>query len=84
MDGLCVWDVLNVCGCGYLRVKVGRLRVGAWLNWTGTIETLKHLKKDTNEVRKGTECGISFHGFTDVKEGDEIIAFTKFEVARHL
>lgn len=50
----------------------------------GTIETLKHLKKDVTEVRKGTECGISFHGFTDVREGDEIIAFTKFEVPRHL
>lgn len=50
----------------------------------GTIETLRHLKKEVGEVRKGTECGISFEGFTDVKEGDEVVTFTTFEVPREL
>jgi translation initiation factor IF-2 len=52
--------------------------------YEGTIETLRHLKKEVGEVRKGTECGISFDGFGDVKEGDEIVTFTTFEVPREL
>ncbi|WWC87684.1 translation initiation factor IF-2 [Kwoniella dendrophila CBS 6074] len=50
----------------------------------GEIETLKHLKKEVQEVRKGMECGIALQGFTDIKEGDEIITFTKIEVPREL
>lgn len=52
--------------------------------YEGTIETLRHLKKEVGEVRKGTECGISFDGFTDVREGDEVVTFTTFEVPREL
>ena len=48
------------------------------------METLRHLKKDVNEVRKGMECGISFHGFAGVQEGDEVVSFSTFEVARDL
>lgn len=51
---------------------------------TGAIDTLKHLKKDVTEVRKGTDCGISFVGWNDIKEGDEIVTFTTFEVPRQL
>lgn len=50
----------------------------------GNVETLKHLKKDVGEVRKGTECGISFEGFNDVREGDEVVSFTTIEVPREL
>jgi translation initiation factor IF-2 len=50
----------------------------------GTIETLKHLKKDVTEIRKGMDCGIAFKDFNDVQEGDEIVCFTTFEVAREL
>jgi translation initiation factor IF-2 len=52
--------------------------------YEGTIETLRHLKKEVGEVRKGTECGISFDDFADVKEGDEVVTFTTFEVPREL
>jgi translation initiation factor IF-2 len=51
---------------------------------SGTIETLKHLKKDVTEIRKGMECGIGFKDFNDIQEGDEIINFTTFEVPREL
>ena len=50
----------------------------------GKIVTLKHLKSDVEEVRKGMECGIQMEGFNDVKEGDEIVTFKTFEVARKL
>ncbi|OCF42365.1 translation initiation factor IF-2 [Kwoniella heveanensis CBS 569] len=52
--------------------------------YEGTIETLKHLKKEVQEVRKGMECGIALEGFTDIREGDEIVNFTKIEVLREL
>ncbi|WRT65515.1 translation initiation factor IF-2 [Kwoniella shivajii] len=52
--------------------------------YEGTIETLKHLKKEVQEVRKGMECGIALEGFTDIREGDEIVTFTKIEVPREL
>ena len=54
------------------------------MGYVGTIDTLKHVKKDVDEIRKGSECGISFHGFNDVKEGDEVVTFASFEVAREL
>lgn len=50
----------------------------------GTMDTLKHLKKDVTEIRKGMECGVGLEGFEDVREGDEIVTFVTFEVAREL
>ncbi|WVQ73734.1 translation initiation factor IF-2 [Cryptococcus sp. DSM 104548] len=50
----------------------------------GSMGTLKHLKKDVQDVRKGMECGIALEGFTDIKEGDEIVTFVKVEVLREL
>ncbi|KAE8541289.1 translation initiation factor IF-2 [Cryptococcus gattii VGV] len=52
--------------------------------YEGSIETLKHLKKDVHEVRKGMECGIALEGFVDIREADEIITFVKVEVLREL
>ncbi|WVO13212.1 translation initiation factor IF-2 [Cryptococcus depauperatus] len=52
--------------------------------YEGSIETLKHLKKDVTEVRKGMECGIALENFTDIKEGDEVVTFMKMEVPREL
>ncbi|ORX36345.1 hypothetical protein BD324DRAFT_580627 [Kockovaella imperatae] len=54
------------------------------LVFEGEIETLKHLKKDVDEIRKGTECGVGLANFKDLKEGDEIVAVTKVEVPRTL
>lgn len=50
----------------------------------GTMETLKHVKKDVMEMRKGTECGIGIEGFQDIREGDEIVTFQTLEVPREL
>ena len=36
----------------------------------GTIASLKNQKKDVAEMRKGTECGIGFEGFTAFEVGD--------------
>jgi len=42
----------------------------------GKIASLKHLKKDVNEIKKGYECGINIQNFKDIKEGDIIEAYS--------
>ncbi|KAK3898195.1 hypothetical protein C8A05DRAFT_19174 [Staphylotrichum tortipilum] len=67
----------NIAGCkmlnGYVkrgtkaRVMRGRLEV-----FEGTIETLRHVKKEVDEMKKGNECGMSFAGWDELQEGDQI------------
>lgn len=40
---------------------------------------MRHLKKDVVEVRKGSECGLSFTAFADLREGDLIQMYEKIE-----
>ena len=48
----------------------------------GALESLRRFKDDVNEVRSGTECGIGVKDYQDVRAGDQIECFTRFEVAR--
>ncbi len=50
----------------------------------GTLATLKRIKDDVNEVRAGTECGMSFENYQDIQPGDVIEAFEVEIVARTL
>ncbi|RXW24893.1 hypothetical protein EST38_g985 [Candolleomyces aberdarensis] len=47
--------------------------------YEGSLDTLKQLKRDVTEVRKGTECGLSFDGFSDLQDGDLIQTFERIE-----
>ncbi|KAJ2931442.1 hypothetical protein H1R20_g5671, partial [Candolleomyces eurysporus] len=47
--------------------------------YEGSLDTLKQLKKDVTEVRKGIECGLSFEGFSDLQDGDLIQTFERIE-----
>jgi len=38
----------------------------------GNISSLKRVKEDVKEVKKGIECGILLHKFDDYQEGDQI------------
>jgi translation initiation factor IF-2 len=38
----------------------------------GPVDTMRHLKRDVMEVRKGMECGLSVRGFDDFREGDTL------------
>ncbi|PVH95400.1 initiation factor 2 [Periconia macrospinosa] len=40
--------------------------------YDGTISSLKNQKKDVVEMRKDSECGVSFAGWEDFKEGDKV------------
>lgn len=41
----------------------------------GKISSLKHIKENVTEVKKGYECGIGIESFRDIREGDIIEAF---------
>ncbi|MDT8408154.1 MAG: translation initiation factor IF-2, partial [Wenzhouxiangellaceae bacterium] len=50
----------------------------------GELESLRRFKDDVKEVQAGTECGISVKQYNDVKPGDQIECFERYEVARTL
>ncbi len=50
----------------------------------GELESLRRFKDDVTEVQSGTECGIGVKMYNDVKPGDQIECFERFEVARTL
>jgi translation initiation factor IF-2 len=50
----------------------------------GDLESLRRFKDDVNEVRAGTECGIAVKNYNDVKVGDQIECYERFEVERKL
>jgi translation initiation factor IF-2 len=50
----------------------------------GELESLRRFKDDVKEVQAGTECGIGVKQYNDVKEGDQIECYERYEVARTL
>jgi translation initiation factor IF-2 len=42
-------------------------------------DTMRQLKKDVTEIRKGMECGLSFAGFDDLREGDLVQVYQVLE-----
>ncbi|KAI1385190.1 initiation factor 2 [Hypoxylon trugodes] len=79
----------NVAGCRVRNGVVARtnlyriFRDGKKI-FDGKLETLKHVKKDVTEMRKGTECGIGFEEFQDIKVGDQIQAYEEVKTKRFL
>lgn len=45
----------------------------------GNLDTMRLLKKDVIEIRKGSECGLGLAGFDDVREGDLIQMYHEIE-----
>ena len=52
--------------------------------YEGQLESLRRFKDDANEVKMGMECGIGVKNYNDVKVGDQIEVFERFEVQREL
>ncbi|KDN45590.1 P-loop containing nucleoside triphosphate hydrolase protein [Tilletiaria anomala UBC 951] len=81
----------NIAGC---RVTNGVVNRGARVRilrgkersiiFDGKLDTLKHVKKDVEEMRKGTECGMAFDGFENIMVDDVIQCYNTFEVPRTL
>jgi translation initiation factor IF-2 len=46
------------------------------LTWKlGIVTSLKNVKKDVQEMRRGTECGMGFENWEDFQTGDMIQTF---------
>jgi len=56
-------------GCG-----VRLLRDGVVIH-SGELSQLKRFKDDVREVARGYECGLSFAGYHDLREGDQVECF---------
>ena len=84
-----VSKVGKVAGC---RVNEGIVRRGAKVRLLrdnvviheGKLSTLKHFKDEVREVRQGSECGMSFENYNDIRQGDVIECFDVQEVAATL
>ncbi len=50
----------------------------------GKLKTLKRFKEEVKEVKDGTECGMAFENYEDIRAGDMIECFELEEVARSL
>ncbi|KAI0969009.1 translation initiation factor IF-2 [Xylaria arbuscula] len=79
----------NIAGCRVRNGVVGKnnlyrvLRSGEVV-FEGKLETLKHVKKDVMEMRKGAECGMGFEEYQDIEVGDQIQAYEEIRTKRSL
>ncbi len=48
----------------------------------GTLKTLKRFKDEVKEVKEGTECGMAFENYDDIKEKDIIECYDVISEAR--
>jgi translation initiation factor IF-2 len=79
----------TIAGC---RVQDGVIRRDAEIKvmrgdeqlFKGKVNSLKRFKDDAREVTNGMECGIGLSGFSDLKEGDLIEAFSTEKLAADL
>ena len=75
-----ITKVGKVAGCmiteGVVRRGAGvrLLRDGVVIH-QGELSQLKRFKDDVREVARGYECGLSFAGFNDLREGDVVECF---------
>ncbi len=79
----------NIAGC---MVTTGMVKRGAKVRLLrddvviheGTLKTLKRFKDEVKEVKEGTECGMAFENYDDIKEKDIIECYEIVEEARTL
>ncbi len=77
----------TVAGC---LVQSGKMVKGAKVRirrngdvvFTGSLQSLRHVKEDLAEVAAGMECGITVQNFSDFRPGDRIEAFEVRQVRR--
>lgn len=50
----------------------------------GTLSSLKNVKKDVTEMRKGNECGMGFENWTQFKQGDQVQSYEETSEKRTL
>ena len=83
--------VRNIAGCRVTNGVISRSHEVRVLRgdareqvFRGRLDALRQVKKDVAEMRKGTECGMSFDGFDDVRTGDIIQCVESVDVPQSL
>ena len=82
-------EKIKIAGCKVTNGTISRanqvrvIRNGETV-YTGTLHSLKNVKKDVTEMRKGTECGMGFQDWENVQEGDQVQCFEEKEEKRTL
>lgn len=82
-----VTKVGKIAGC---MVTEGRVKRGTKLRLLrdnvviheGDLKTLKHFKDEVKEVKEGSECGMAFENYQDIRVGDIIECSEIEEIAR--
>jgi translation initiation factor IF-2 len=80
---------VKIAGCKIRNGVIGngtRVRVmrGEEKVYDGTIASLKNVKKDVQEMRKGSECGMGFDGWEAFEVGDQIQTYEERSEKRTL
>ncbi|KAL2072089.1 hypothetical protein VTL71DRAFT_11432 [Oculimacula yallundae] len=65
------------------NAKVRVMRKGEKV-FDGTLASLKNVKKDAQEMKKGSECGMGFTNWFDFRVGDQIQSYEEKEEKRYL
>ncbi|KAK4694648.1 translation initiation factor IF-2, partial [Lecanoromycetidae sp. Uapishka_2] len=78
-----------IAGCRIRNGVIGRtnkVRVlrGKETIYDGTLSSLKNVKKDVTEMRKGNECGMSFENWTSFQLGDQVQTYEEIIEKRNL
>lgn len=92
-------DVFTISGKNKTKVKVAGCRISTGIIkrsskvkvirdgevvFTGVLSSLKHVKDDISEAKKGTECGISFEKWDNFESGDVVEAYEEVSHPRYL
>lgn len=88
-----VREVFNITKVGKIAgciISIGMVKRGAKVRLLrddvviheGTLKTLKRFKDEVKEVKEGTECGMAFQDYDDLKVNDVIECFQVVEEAR--
>ncbi len=85
-----ITKVGKIAGC---KVTLGMVKRGSKVRLLrddvvildgGTLKTLKRHQDEVKEVKEGTECGMAFENYDDIKEGDIIECYEIIEEAREV
>jgi len=82
-----ITKVGKVAGC---EVTIGSVKRGARVRLLredvviheGTLKTLQRFKDEVTDVKEGTECGMAFENYEDIRKGDIIECYDVIEEAR--
>ncbi len=90
-----IQQVFNITKVGKIAgcvIEMGMVKRGAKVRLLrddvviheGTLKTLKRHKDEVKEVKEGTECGMAFESYDDIKDNDVIECYEMVEEARTL